>query len=67
MHECKRGNVTPTTNPTYWKQKRERNVERDRTNQRHYAEAGWAVLIIWECEVKDQEKLTKTISNFLKT
>lgn len=65
MHDCKRGKVTPATNPAYWKQKRLRNVERDRMNQFSYRKNGWATLIIWECEVKDIVQLTKRLTNFL--
>jgi len=65
MHDCKRGKVTPATNPAYWKQKRLRNVERDKMNQFSYRKNGWATLIIWECEVKDIVQLTKRLTNFL--
>ena len=65
MHKCKRGNVFPKTNETYWTTKREGNVERDRLSQSAYRKAGFQTLIIWECETKDVPKLVNKLSTFL--
>ena len=43
---------TPKTNTEYWLPKFERNVQRDRDNQRDLHELGWQVIVIWECELK---------------
>ena len=54
-HEgCPRA-TTPKTNTDYWNGKFARNVERDAANRRKLEEAGWKVLIIWECETKNDE------------
>lgn len=37
----------------YWKEKISRNIRRDRANRRKLRSMGWAVLRIWEHEVKD--------------
>ncbi|HEX9960499.1 MAG TPA: very short patch repair endonuclease [Pyrinomonadaceae bacterium] len=65
MHDCKRGNVTPKSNTDYWQTKRFRNVERDKTNLNVYKKEGWKVLTIWECEIKDLNKVERKLIKFL--
>lgn len=47
-HRCPEHASTPRTNAEYWRQKFERNVERDRQTDLLATEAGWRVLRIWE-------------------
>lgn len=64
-HEgCKRA-TTPKTRVTFWNEKFSRNVERDRAAIRSLEAADWKVLVVWECETKDQEGLAKTLTAFL--
>lgn len=65
MHDCKRGNVTPKTNADYWQNKRFRNVARDKENLKIYKKQNWNVLTIWECEIKDLNKLERKLGKFL--
>jgi DNA mismatch endonuclease (patch repair protein) len=65
MHDCKRGNVTPKTSTEYWQKKRFRNIERDSQNLTAYKKEGWKVLTIWECEIKDLDKLKNKLLKFL--
>ena len=65
MHNCKYGSVTPKTNPEFWKTKRLSNVERDRRNKAALKAAGWEVLVVWECETRAADRLSKTITRFL--
>lgn len=44
---------TPSTNQDFWIAKFDRNVERDARKERELQEAGWDVLIIWECQTRD--------------
>ena len=53
---CPRSNV-PKSNCSYWSDKLEKNVERDKGTQLALTELGWRVIIVWECELKDIEKL----------
>jgi len=55
----------PTSNTIYWNKKLERTIERDNQNITALESAGWQVLVIWECEVKNHEKLFEIIGNFL--
>lgn len=66
-HRCKFGRVKPSTNSEYWGNKRNGNVKRDRRHSVELRNLGWSVLIIWECQTKNIDKLTEIISDFLKT
>lgn len=56
---------TPKTNVEFWRAKFEDNVRRDRTSQELLKNAGWNVLIVWECEVKDIGRLGIKIKRFM--
>jgi DNA mismatch endonuclease (patch repair protein) len=62
QHDCKKGKVKPKTNTEFWNEKLARNMERDQKNIHLLNEAGWRVLVIWECEIKKQENLVQKIS-----
>jgi len=64
-HQCARGNRKPKTNETYWREKIRRNVERDDKHKRDLALMGWRTLIIWECQIKDEEALRSALISFL--
>ena len=51
---CPRATI-PKTNTDYWTGKFARNVERDAGNRKKLEEAGWKVLVIWECQTKNRE------------
>jgi DNA mismatch endonuclease (patch repair protein) len=55
----------PKSNKHYWNQKLKNNVQRDIRNQMTLKELGWDILIIWECEIKNDKKLIKRIQKFL--
>ncbi len=50
---------TPSTNTAFWKEKFDRNVERDRQNKRKLRELGWRVFVVWECELKANNLIKK--------
>lgn len=45
----------PATRVDFWESKFAANVERDRRNETALAEAGWRVIIIWECQIRAGE------------
>ena len=49
-HDCGR-NLAPKTNAKAWREKIERNQERDRKNSRELQQKGWKVIRIWECRL----------------
>jgi len=57
QHEkCRRSNI-PKTNKDYWIPKLKRVKERDKENHKALESAGWKVLVVWECMLKDTENL----------
>jgi len=65
QHEgCPEGRM-PKSNQGYWAPKLNRNVERDQRVQRELADAGWDVMVIWECETPDAEALKGRLRGFL--
>ena len=65
MHDCRYGRVTPKANAEFWQNKRLSNVMRDKRNGEELLKQGWRVFVVWECEIKDVEKLRERIVQFL--
>jgi len=65
MHRCRYGSIVPKTNKKFWKTKRQGNVERDKRNLRKLRKEGWKVLVIWECQIRNTEKLINKLKKFL--
>ena len=42
----------PKANAAFWRNKLERNIERDSEAELHLAESGWTVLTVWEHELR---------------
>lgn len=63
-HDCGKY-VFPKTRLTFWIPKIAKNIERDQNVINKLNETGWKSLIIWECEIKDIEKISKRIIKFL--
>ena len=63
-HSCKRG-TRPRTNEKFWDEKLLRNQRRDQAANRALKRAGWKVLVVWECETKNVDRLGKRLSEFL--
>lgn len=64
-HDCPRF-VWPSSNQEYWKPKILGNVARDERNAELLREAGWKVIIVWECELKKkcrEETLIQLVSD----
>lgn len=57
MHQGCSNAKLPSTRTEFWQKKLEANVERDRRTQIALAEAGWRVVIIWECLTRDVQAL----------
>jgi len=55
----------PKSNTGYWNEKLARNVARDEKNRQMLEDAGWRVLVIWECETCDIPALKQRIREFL--
>ena len=44
--------TTPSSNAEFWITKFSKNVENDKKNRIALTSMGWAVLTVWECEIK---------------
>jgi len=64
-HDCPRGARTPKTNVIYWQTKIANNRLRDASAQADLATAGWAALVVWECETRSPETLRVRLLSFL--
>ncbi|MEL6977395.1 MAG: very short patch repair endonuclease [Pseudomonadota bacterium] len=64
-HDCKRGAREPKTNAAYWRAKIERNRARDAAAMAELGAAGWRVLVVWECEIKDRAALDRRLIEWL--
>lgn len=63
-HKCKigSGNRKPKTNKSYWIQKIKKNMLRDRNNRIKLKAMGWKVIIVWECETKNNHKVAHKLN-----
>ncbi len=52
---CKAATI-PVTNSEYWKSKFAKNIERDEREQNELKDAGWNVIVLWECEISTKER-----------
>ena len=55
--------TTPSTNAEFWQEKFKRNVERDRNTEKLLKELGWNLIVVWECELKNDERLNLLINH----
>ena len=62
-HEgCKKATL-PKTRTEWWANKISRNIEHDQHSASALRELGWRVLVVWQCQIKDewQKKLVKEL------
>ena len=64
-HEGCRRTTTPMTRRSFWNDKFQKNMARDRTNLRDLNQLGWSVMVVWECETADLEELAPRLAEFL--
>ena len=57
----------PTTNKKFWREKLDKNRERDKASVNNLKELGWDVLVVWTCEVNDVFKLKNKLLSFLES
>jgi len=49
--------TAPSSNVEFWQPKLAANAERDARNEAALREAGWQVIVVWECETRDEAAL----------
>jgi len=67
QHEGCRKARRPTSNVEFWNAKLDKNMARDAKSVQELKESGWKPVIVWECELKDVEKLTERLASELST
>lgn len=55
-HACKRSRM-PKSRIDYWTAKIDANRLRDARKRRQLVSLGWKVVVVWECELKNPDKL----------
>jgi DNA mismatch endonuclease (patch repair protein) len=55
----------PKSRRDYWRPKLRRNQQRDFENLRKLRRLGYRVLVLWECETTNENRLAKKIKRFL--
>ena len=63
-HKCRKGRL-PKSNTAFWTEKIVRNKARDRQHIKSLKAAGWQVLVIWQCQLKDPLAAQGRIVDFL--
>lgn len=66
-HRCPHCNPSsPKTHKKFWERKFAKNIERDQRKTNELRKAGWSVITVWECQIKEKMPLViKKIRNVL--
>lgn len=64
-HRCREGCRIPKSNQSYWISKIAANKVRDGLVRRRLRRAGWAVLVVWECQLRSPERVHSRLWAFL--
>ena len=65
---CKAGQRMPKSRLEYWQPKFDRTIQRDKINRILLKRSGWAVYVVWECQINDisaRERLQKFLDSEL--
>ena len=63
---CPKGRA-PKSNLGYWRPKLQQNKKRDRRKAERLRRLGWRVVILWQCELKDQDNLRTLLRDILES
>lgn len=55
----------PKSRIEFWKKKLESNRLRDRNTLASLSRLGWRVLVVWECQMKDEKHVARVVRQFL--
>jgi DNA mismatch endonuclease (patch repair protein) len=55
----------PTTNKSFWNKKLDGNIKRDRRFRRSLVHKGWRILVVWQCEMREPDRLLRKLEKFL--
>jgi DNA mismatch endonuclease, patch repair protein len=64
-HEGCKLSYTPKSNTAFWEAKFQKNKERDLEIQKELLTSDWKPFVIWECELRDMERLESRLQRTL--
>jgi DNA mismatch endonuclease (patch repair protein) len=64
-HDCASGRRAPKSRTEFWDTKFAQNVTRDARVMLELKSAGWRALVIWECELNNQQQVERRVRKFL--
>jgi DNA mismatch endonuclease (patch repair protein) len=64
QHKNCRKRTMPKANKKYWEPKLQRNIKKQEWDIKILKKQGWKVYKIWECQTKDENKLTQKILKY---
>lgn len=57
----------PKSNVEFWKEKIERNIERDKESMHALPDLGWKIIRVWECELRNKANREDTLNKIYKS
>ena len=66
-HKRCRRSKRPTTHRHFWNKKLSKNIERDDKQQKELRKLGWRYLIVWECQIRNPDRLKHKLAIFLES
>ena len=57
-HPGCRNASTPSSNVDFWNEKFKRTIKRDQKNASCLKALGWRIIVVWECELKQRDRLS---------
>lgn len=64
-HSCPKGKL-PQSRLEYWAPKILGNQQRDRRVLRQVRSMGWKAIVVWQCELKEMDRILPRVLKFLK-
>lgn len=64
-HDCRAGRRMPKSRERFWTAKFASNIVRDTDVSERLAEMGWSALVIWECELRNMDMVSRRVTGFL--
>lgn len=52
---------SPKSRKAYWSRKFAKNVERDQAQRKSLQASGWKTVVVWECELRDEARITRRL------
>ena len=63
---CKKSTM-PKSNVEFWSRKFEANTERDQRKRNELEKIGWKVMVVWECELKNNgDRIVEAVAKRLR-